>query len=61
MRKPNESASQFFNYTNFSSTVLMAVTDADYGLISVDVGVYGSSSDSNLLKKLTIYKITGKK
>jgi len=30
IRKPNESGSQFLNYEKFFSTVLMAVTDADY-------------------------------
>jgi len=40
-RKPNKSGSQFFNYKNFFSTVLVAVADADYCFISVEVGVYG--------------------
>ena len=46
IRKPNESESQFFNYKKFFSTVLMAVASADYSFISVEVGAYGSSSDS---------------
>jgi len=37
----------------FFSTVLMAVADADYCLISVEVGAYGSSSDSNVFKNST--------
>ena len=48
--KPNESGSQFYNYKNFFSTVLMAVADADYCFISVEAGAYGSSSDSNVFK-----------
>ena len=40
IRKPNESGSQFFNYKNFFSAVLMAVANADYFFISVEVGAY---------------------
>ena len=57
IRKPNESGSQFFNYKNFFSTVLMAVADADYCFISVEVGAYGSSSDSNVFKNSTFGKL----
>jgi len=35
----------------------MAVLDADYYLISVDVSAYGSSSDSNVFKNLTFGKL----
>ena len=57
MRKPNESGSQFFNYKNFFSTVLIAVADADYCFISVEVGTYGSSSNSNVFKNSTFGKL----
>jgi len=57
MRKPNESGSQFFNYSNFFSTVLMAVTDADSCFVSVEVGAYGSSSDSSVFKNSTFGKL----
>jgi hypothetical protein len=57
MKKPNDSGSQFFNYKNFFSTVLMAVAGADYCFISVEVGAYGSSSDSNVFKNSTFGKL----
>jgi hypothetical protein len=38
------------NYKNFFSIILMAVVDADYCFISVDIGSYGSSSDSHVLQ-----------
>jgi len=57
IRKPNESVSQFFNYKNCFSTVLMAMADADYCFTSVEVGAYGSSSDSNVFKKSTFEKL----
>ena len=42
MCKPDDSGSQFFNYKNFFSTVLLAVVDANYCFISIDVGPYGA-------------------
>ena len=45
MRKTNESGFKFFNYKDFFSAVLMAVTDADCCFISVEVGAYSSSVD----------------
>ena len=35
---------------NFFSTVLMAVPDANYCSMSEEVGAYGSSSDSSVMK-----------
>ena len=57
IRNPNESGSQFFNYKNFFSMVLMAVADADYHIISIEVGAYASSSDSNVFKNSTFGKL----
>ena len=37
MCKPDNSGSPFFNYKNFISTVFMALVDADYCVISIDV------------------------
>jgi hypothetical protein len=45
MRKTDNSGSLFFSYKNFLSTVLMALVDAGYCFISIDVrdaGVYGA-------------------
>jgi len=57
IRKPNESGSQFFSYKNFSSTLLVAVADADCCFRSVEVGAYGSSSDSNVFKNSIFGKL----
>jgi len=57
IRKPKESGSQFFNYKNFSSTVLMTVADTDCCTVSVEVRAYASSSDYNVFKNSTIVKL----
>jgi hypothetical protein len=44
--KPDGSGSECFNYKFFFSTVLIALVDADYKFIAIQVGAYGSSSDS---------------
>jgi hypothetical protein len=59
MTKPNERGSQFLNCKNFSSTVLMAVADADYCFVSVQVGAYGTSSDSDVFQISTLGNNTG--
>ena len=42
---PPKSDSQYFNYKGFYSVVLMALVDADYKFIWVDLGSTGSASD----------------
>ena len=45
IQAPKNSGSLFFNYKDTFSLVLMALVDADYWLIYVDIGDYGSQSD----------------
>ena len=54
MCKPDDSG--FFNYKNFFSMVLMALFNADYCFISIDVGAYGASSDCNIFKNSNFCK-----
>ena len=54
--KPDDSGSLFFNCMNFFSTVLMALVDADYRFISIDVGVYVASNDCNIFKNSNFCK-----
>lgn len=46
VKKPPNSGTSFFNYKKYFSVVLMAVADADSNDIAIDVGSYGSTSDS---------------
>ena len=47
---PTNSASTFHNYKGHFSTVLMALVDANYHFVYVDIGEYGSNSDGNVFK-----------
>ena len=50
LRSPPNSGSLYFNYENHFSVVLMALVDDSYKFIYVDVGNYGSNSDSWIFK-----------
>lgn len=48
IKKPPNSGSSFYNYKHTFSVVLMALVDAHYKFISVDIGSMGRHSDSNI-------------
>ncbi|XP_073413830.1 uncharacterized protein [Dendrobates tinctorius] len=48
--KPPRSGSHFFNYKKYFSVVLMAVADAHCKFVAIDVGAYGSTGDSRVLR-----------
>lgn len=56
IKKPKMSGSLFYNYKNYFSIVLLAIADANYKFIYIDVGDFGKESDSTIFKKSTIYK-----
>jgi hypothetical protein len=44
------------HYKGFHSTVLLAIVDAEYKFLAVDVGSYGKNSDDNVFSKSAIGK-----
>lgn len=47
---PQKSGSLHYNYKNTFSNVLLAISDANYQFIAVDIGAYGSQSDGGIFK-----------
>lgn len=45
-----------YNYKHFYSIVLLAVVDADYKFLYVDIGAYGKDCDSSILQKTEFWK-----
>lgn len=53
--KPIQSASLYYNYKNYYSINLMAVADANYNFIYVDVGAYGKDADSTIFQNCSLW------
>ena len=48
IRKPPKTGTMYHNYKGFCSIVLMALVDADYKFMWIDVGGFGSQSDAQI-------------
>ena len=54
LRHPPKSGSLYYNYKGFYSIVLLAIVDADYKFIWVDVGAQGSASDAQIFNHVDL-------
>ncbi|XP_018311534.1 uncharacterized protein [Mycetomoellerius zeteki] len=54
IQAPANSGSEFYNYKSYFSFVLMAIADARYRFIWVDIGNYGSLNDAGIWSHTTM-------
>ncbi|KAL1443609.1 hypothetical protein MTO96_045930, partial [Rhipicephalus appendiculatus] len=57
MQCPRNSGSDYFNYKGFYHIVMLAVADADYRVVLVDVGAQGRISDGAFFIESSIRKV----
>ena len=51
IKKPKKSGTEYFNYKDYFSLVLLVLVDADYKFLWVNVGISGSSSDAQIFNR----------
>ena len=56
IKKPKKSGSEYFNYKGYFSLVLLALVDAEYKFLWVNVGASGSSSDAQIFNRSKLSK-----
>lgn len=54
IRQPKHSSSAFYNYKGFFSIVLMALVDANYQFIYIDVGANGRNNDASVFNSCSL-------
>lgn len=56
VRCPNKTGSLFYNYKNYFSIILFALTDANYKFMAIDVGSFGRGGDAGNFHLLRLSK-----
>ncbi len=51
IRNPPKGASEYFNYKRYFSIIMMALVDADYRFIYLDIGQPGANSDAGIFNR----------
>ena len=61
IRPPLNSGSYYFNYKHTFSIVLLAIVDADYKFVYVDIGCNGRISDGGVFRNCNMYQMLEQK
>ena len=56
IQQPNSSGSEYFNYKHLFSILLLALVDANYKFIYVNVGASGCAGDAGVYNESTLKK-----
>lgn len=56
IKQPDNSGSEFFNYKHFFSVLLLALVDANYKFVFVDVGAPGRAGDAGVYAESALKK-----
>ena len=56
IRSPANAGSRFHNYKNFDSIILLAVVDANYKFMFIDVGAEGAAGDAGVFRDCALKK-----
>ncbi|RCN41219.1 hypothetical protein ANCCAN_12825 [Ancylostoma caninum] len=54
LQKPAHAGIAYFNYKQFHSIVLLAISDCDYNIIAFDIGAPGRIGDAGIFRRSTI-------
>ena len=57
---PPNTGSLYWNYKHFNLILLLALCDAEYLFLYVDIGAYGKSSNSTIWKNCNLHKLLDK-
>lgn len=56
LQAPLNSETEFYNYKQYSSIVLLSLVDADYNFMYVNVGCQRRISDGGVFKNTSLYR-----